>query len=223
MWEEFSAPGILRLISLPSARSAGDCWKGRAGDSSGACRCSFPCQTAKDATPFLSPQQADTPARTCWSPSPRSQFANDCAQHHSWLDGIREEMEVPRLGLQAEDPQERHHVKVQGPPVTAPTILLGPAASLLLPSQQKTKVKAGELYPISSINRNYCPFFLIICLSVSETGSPVALNSLCTKDDLELLPLLPALPECWDYRHVLLHGLRTLGIQPAHARGPSIH
>lgn len=162
MWEEFLAPGIFSL------RSAGDCWKGRAGDSSGACRCSFPCQPVKDATPFLIPQQADTPARTCWSPSPRSELANDFAQHHSWLDDIREEVEEPKLGLQVEDPPECHHVKVQEPPVTAPTILLGPAASLLLLSQRQTKLKAGELYPISSINCNYCPLFFIICLCLRQ-------------------------------------------------------
>lgn len=123
---------------------------------------------------------------------------------------------MPKLGLQVERGPAEGAPSCEGAGATCDdpqTILLARAASLLLLSQQQTKLKAGELDPISSLNCNYCPFFFFynlsvcqsVCLSVSETGSQVALNSLCTKDDLERLPLGPPLPECWDYRQVLLH------------------
>lgn len=69
-------------------------------------------------------------------------------------------------GLQVCPQKECHHSKGQGPPVMTPqTALLGPKASLLFPCQEHTRLKAGELYPISSLNCNYCPFSFIVCLS----------------------------------------------------------
>lgn len=104
MWEEFSAPGILCLISLPctwagTRDAAGDCRRGRAGDTSGACRCVGALQLG----PLPHPSQ-QTPARTCRSPCQGSRLVNYSLDDHSVLDGIvgGQSVEVLRPRQQAE-------------------------------------------------------------------------------------------------------------------------
>lgn len=89
LWEEFLAPRILCLISLPSRRSVEDCLRGREGwGSLGASRCSFPCQPVRAATPFSAPSRQTHQPGLVKAQSHRSQLANDFPQHRFWLDYV---------------------------------------------------------------------------------------------------------------------------------------
>lgn len=125
---------------------AQDCRRGRAGDSSGACRCSASVPTNKG----LLPLRQQTPARTCWSPCQWSQLINFSgssfrvgSNHRGWS------VEVLQPGLQLEGFLETPQAKADNAAMTSHSLPANSAPSLHLLSRLKSNwAKSWEPGPL---------------------------------------------------------------------------